>query len=114
MKSQTNTRSTNPPLPFTREAIIGHYQHHATNGPAYVQIQATNALARMIGLYEDAKQGITNAAGTAVEKAKSPFHGLKFNGWGAYAKAVAEAKAEDQSGEEDDEEAASQDDDDVP
>ena len=106
---------SNPPLEYSKKAIREHLQHHATNGPAYVQIQATNALARMIGLYEDAKQGITNAAETAVEKAKSPFHGLKFNGWGGYAKAVAEAKAEaeEQSGDED-EEAANQDDDDVP
>ncbi len=110
MQHQTNTRSHNPPLPFTREAIIGHYQHHATNGPAYVQIQATNALARIMGLFKQGKDAVQNALDSTVEKAKSPFHGLKFNGWGAYAKAA--AKAEEEA--EDDEEAAGKEEGDVP
>jgi hypothetical protein len=53
--------SANPPLPFTRKAIIGHFQFHATNGPAYVQIQATNALARLKGLYQEARQLVRTA-----------------------------------------------------
>ena len=45
----------NAPLPFTKEAIIGNFQIHATNGPAYVQLQATRALARLKGMYEEAR-----------------------------------------------------------
>ena len=45
----------NPPLPFTKDAIIGNFQIHATNGPAYVQLQATRALARLKGMYEEAR-----------------------------------------------------------
>ena len=62
MHPQTQTPSHNQPLPFTRDAIIGHFQHHATNGPAYVQIQATNALARIMGLFDEAKQAASDAA----------------------------------------------------
>ena len=59
-------RNTNPPLEFSKKAIREHLQFHATNGPAYVQIQATKALARMIGLYDDAKKGVNDM----VDKAK--------------------------------------------
>ncbi len=114
MSTITATRTiqrSNPPLEYSKKAIREHLQHHATNGPAYVQIQATNALARMIGLYEDAKNGITNAVETAVEKTKSRFHGLKFDGYAVYDKAVASS---DEQTNEDDEEAANQDDGDVP
>ena len=52
----------NPPLPYTRDAIIGHLQQHATNGPAYVQIQATTALARIMGLFSEAKEAVANTA----------------------------------------------------
>ena len=67
---------SNPPLEYSKKAIREHLQHHATNGPAYVQIQATNALARMIGLYEDAKQGLGEAVDQAKDKAKEG--GLNF------------------------------------
>ena len=60
----------NPPLEYSKKAIREHLQHHATNGPAHVQIQATKALARMIGLYEDAKQGINHAVDQVKDKAK--------------------------------------------
>ena len=56
MHAQTQTH--NPPLPYTRDAIIGNLQHHASNGPAYVQIQATTALARIMGLFNEAKEAI--------------------------------------------------------
>ena len=66
----------NPPLEYSKKAIREHLQHHATNGPAYVQIQATNALARMIGLFEDAKQGLGEVVDQAKDKAKEG--GLNF------------------------------------
>ena len=65
-------QKTNPPLDYNKKAIREHLQFHATNGPAYVQIQATKALARMIGLYDDAKNGSTNAVDNIKEKGKSP------------------------------------------
>ena len=98
--------TVNPPLPYTKTAIRDHLRHHATNGPAYVQIQATKALARIIGLYDEAKQGIQSAAEHAVQETKSKFHGLKFEGFGAYNK--------NRNNQEEDEEAANQEDDDVP
>lgn len=45
---------TNPPLPFTNDAIINQLRHQATNGPAYVQHGATKALAHIKGLYAQA------------------------------------------------------------
>ena len=116
ISSQAMTSTANPPLAYTKEAIRGHLQHHATNGPAYVQIQATKALARMIGLYDEAKDAAGRTKDAAVDKTKSKFHGLKFTGFSHYSKAVAEAKAkaaEEQQQAEDDE-AAKQEDDDVP
>ena len=46
---------TNPPLPFSPKAVVSHLQHHATNGPAYVQLGATKALARILGLYDQTR-----------------------------------------------------------
>ena len=45
----------NPPLPFTRDAIINQLRRQATNGPAYVQHSATKALAHLKGLYAEAR-----------------------------------------------------------
>ena len=67
MHPQTQTH--NPPLPFTREAIIGHFQHHASNGPAYVQIEATKALARIMGLFNEAKEAIKGNVHRVSEEA---------------------------------------------
>ncbi len=64
-------QKTNPPLEFSKKAIREHLQFHATNGPAYVQIQATKALARMIGLYDDAKNGFSEAVDNVKQKGKS-------------------------------------------
>ena len=47
--------TANPPLPFTRDAIIDRLRHQATNGPAYVQHSATKALAHIKGLYAQAQ-----------------------------------------------------------
>ena len=46
------TAQVNPPLPFTPRAIIDRLRHHATNGAAYIQLQATKSLARILGLYD--------------------------------------------------------------
>ena len=64
------TAAINAPLPFTKEAIVGHLQHHATNGPAYVQIQATKALARMLGLFDHAKQTVQQTVSHAEAAAQ--------------------------------------------
>ena len=114
ISNQAMTSTANPPLAYTKEAIRGHLQHHATNGPAYVQIQATKALARMIGLYDEAKDAVGRTKDAALDKTKSKFHGLKFTGFGAYKKAVDEAKAAEEQQQDEDDEAAKQEDDDVP
>ena len=44
------TPAANPPLPFTPRAVIDRFRFLANNAPYYVQIQATNALARILGL----------------------------------------------------------------
>ena len=112
-------QKTNPPLEFSKKAIREHLQFHATNGPAYVQIQATKALARMIGLYEDARliarQAFEAAKSAAQEviptqKKLGPIEqaiadGVDFADFSCYSKS-------DDS--EEDEEAARKEDDDVP
>ena len=60
------TMTVNPPLPYTKKAIIDRLRHQATNGPAYVQLGATKTLARLIGLYEDAKHAVSHTATAAV------------------------------------------------
>jgi hypothetical protein len=49
------TVAVNPPLAFTKDAIINRLRHQATNGPAYVQHSATKALAHLKGLYAEAR-----------------------------------------------------------
>ena len=51
----TATQQSNPPLPLRKDAILNHLAHHATNGPAYVQLGATKALARLTGIYAEAR-----------------------------------------------------------
>ena len=48
----------NPPLKLKASAIVGRLQHFATNGPAYVQFQATRSLARIIGLFDKASDAL--------------------------------------------------------
>ncbi len=45
----------NPPLPFTKDAIVNQLRRQATNGPAYVQHSVTKALAHLKGLYAEAR-----------------------------------------------------------
>ena len=55
MTAATIAQPHNPPLPFTKDAIINRLRHQATNGPAYVQHSATKTLARLKGLYDEAR-----------------------------------------------------------
>ena len=74
----------NPPLPFTRDAIVNQLRRQATNGPAYVQHSATKALAHLKGLYaearyearlayEAARDALGDAAQEATEKISDAF-----------------------------------------
>ena len=106
----------NAPLPFTKEAIIGNFQVHATNGPAYVQLQATRALARLKGMYEEARLLARSKFQTQQQDAWQPTGELS---------PVEQATADGEditsfhmyattSSSEDDEEAANQEKDEVP
>ena len=50
--------SNNPPLSLTPKAILSRLQHFATNGPQYVQFQATRSLARIVGLFDRTSDAI--------------------------------------------------------
>ena len=67
------TMTVNPPLPYTKKAIIDHLRHQATNGPAYVQLGATKTLARFIGLYEDAKRAVSNAGAAISDETREIY-----------------------------------------
>ena len=70
MTAANQAGHSNPPLPFTRDAIIGQLQRQATNGPAYVQHSATKALAHLKGLYAEARYQARQAVERAVERAQ--------------------------------------------
>ena len=55
MSAVTIAQHHNPPLPFTPKAVIDRLRLRATNGADYVQLQATKALARILGLYDQTK-----------------------------------------------------------
>ena len=77
MTAATIAQPHNPPLPFTRDAIINRLRHQATNGPAYVQHSATKALARLKGLYDEARfeaRAKFEAARETVQQAAAPAH----------------------------------------
>ncbi len=125
--------AVNPPLPLRKDAILNHLAHHATNGPAYVQLGATKALARLTGLYaearyeaqlafETAREAVRGAARQAAEQAtEQALTGYEritelMNGadpteeeLGGFAKFVRKA-----SDDEEDEEGSSTDDDQPP
>ena len=72
----------NPPLSVNKTAIINHLAHHATNGPAYVQLNATKALARLTGLYDQARyeakltyEAARRAAQNAIEQVQEKAEG---------------------------------------
>ena len=55
---RATTPSSNPPLALNPRAILKQLQHFATNGPAYVQFQATRSLARIVGLFDRTSDAI--------------------------------------------------------
>ena len=75
----------NQPLAVNKTAIINHLAHHATNGPAYVQLGATKALARLTGLYDQARyeaklayEAAQKATKDAVQQVKEKASGAKM------------------------------------
>ncbi len=66
--------AVNPPLPLRKDAILNHLAHHATNGPAYVQLGATKALARLTGLYAEARYEAQLAFETARDAVREAAH----------------------------------------
>ena len=54
----TGNNSQNPPLALNPKAILTRLQHFATNGPQYVQFQATRSLARIVGLFDRTSDAI--------------------------------------------------------
>ena len=54
----TPSQDRNPPLSLTPKAILSRLQHFATNGPLYVQFQATRSLARIVGLFDRTSDAI--------------------------------------------------------
>ena len=74
MTAVTATQQVNPPLPLRKDAILNHLAHHATNGPAYVQLGATKALARLTGLYAEARYEAQLAFETAREAVREATH----------------------------------------
>ena len=75
----------NQPLAVNKTAIINHLAHHATNGPAYVQLSATKALARITGLYDQARyeaklafEAAQKATKDAVQQVKEKTDGAKM------------------------------------
>ena len=51
-------KSNNPPLALKPKAILSRLQHFATNGPQYIQFQATRSLARIVGLFDRTSDAI--------------------------------------------------------
>ena len=64
------TVTVNPPLPFTKDAIINQLRHQATNGPAYIQHSATKTLARLKGLFDEARFEARERFDTARDAAR--------------------------------------------
>ena len=54
----TPSQDRNPPSPSPPKAILSRLQHFATNGPQYVQFQATRSLARIVGLFDRTSDAI--------------------------------------------------------
>ena len=74
MTTITATQQVNPPLPLRKDAILNHLAHHATNGPAYVQLGATKALARLTGLYAEARYEAQLAFETTRDAVRAAAH----------------------------------------
>ena len=66
------TPSNNPPLALNPRAILKQLQHFATNGPQYVQFQATRSLARIVGLFDRTSDAIRELGFGPSESAPQP------------------------------------------
>ncbi|MCY3589299.1 MAG: hypothetical protein OXH40_11515 [Chloroflexi bacterium] len=66
------TPSHNPPLALNPRAILKQLQHFATNGPQYVQFQATRSLARIVGLFDRTSDAIRELGFGPSESAPQP------------------------------------------
>ena len=58
INSSAPSQDRNPPLSLAPKAILSRLQHFATNGPLYVQFQATRSLARIVGLFDRTSDAI--------------------------------------------------------
>ncbi|MCY3572517.1 MAG: hypothetical protein OXH19_14410 [Chloroflexi bacterium] len=128
LTAANHTTHANPPLPFTRDAIINQLQRQATNGPAYVQHSATKALAHLKSLYAEARyeakqrfDAVRDAAKDHVDQAHDAGAEItrKLNQYMEEAGVTSLADfsplaTKSKSEQDDDEEAAKMDDDDVP
>ena len=70
-------KTGNQPLPYTKQAIKDHLAYQATHGPAYVQFQATNAMARIMGLYEEGTLSVRQAFKDAQDAIKAAVETVK-------------------------------------
>ena len=68
----TGNNSQNPPLALNPKAILTRLQHFATNGPQYVQFQATRSLARIVGLFDRTSDAIRELGFGPAESAPQP------------------------------------------
>ena len=85
----------NQPLAVNKTAIINHLAHHATNGPAYVQLGATKALARLTGLYDQARYEAKLAYEAARKAAQDMTEQVKDaakSGWDTVAQELEDLK----------------------
>ena len=57
-----------PPIAYTHDAIRAAIAHEAANGPSYVRIKALNMMARLEGMYDQAKLAARQVFEAAVEK----------------------------------------------
>lgn len=117
LTAANHTTHANPPLPFTRDAIINQLQRQATNGPAYVQHSATKALAHLKGLYAEARyeakqrfDAVRDAGAEITRKLNQYMEEAGVTSLADFSPLATKSKSE----QDDDEEAAKMDDDDVP
>ena len=68
----SSSRSNNPPLALNPRAILSQLQHFATNGPQYIQFQATRSLARIVGLFDRTSDAIRELGFGRSESSSQP------------------------------------------
>ena len=72
INSSAPSQDRNPPLSLAPKAILSQLQHFATNGPQYVQFQATRSLARIVGLFDRTSDAIRELGFGRSESAPQP------------------------------------------